>query len=193
MDIDVDIHPDVNPEELFNVIPASMVENGILKKHNVGYYFQNIPVHEDTGLSAITYKNSENFDFFKIDMIHVNLLKEFDSKEHLRRLMFKEPEWNLLLEREIVEQLFHIHKSFPVVYEIKPTSVLELADCLAIIRPNKIRLLDSYIRSKDRDIIRAELYNKTAPSDLRKSHAIPYAYLIIAQLNLLEERSNEIV
>lgn len=188
MDIDIDVSPEVNPLDLFNnITQASNNENGELKKHNVGYYFQAIPKDELTGLAAISYKNAHNFNFFKIDIIHVNLLKEFKSKEHLRSLMYAEPTWELLLEDKIVENLFHIHKSFDVVYAVKPTSVLELADCLALIRPNKIKLLDKYIKVQDKSDIRKILYNKTSPSDLRKSHAIPYAYLIIAQLNLIEE------
>jgi len=195
MDIDIDVSSDVSPEQLFpNVISASINEGGKLKKHNVGYYFQNIPFDEQSGLAAITYKNASNFNFFKIDIITVSLLDSFESKEQLRELMHCEPYWELLEERKIVEKLFHIHKSFDTIYNIKPRSVLELADCLALIRPNKIKLIDKYIRAKNKDSIREVLYKKEHPSDLRKSHAIPYAYLIIAQLNLIErELSNETI
>jgi len=189
MDIDIDVNPDIDPTKVFTgITPASMNEGGVLKRHNVGYYFQHIPTDEKTGLSAITYKNAENFNFFKIDIIHVNLLKEFKSKEQLRDLMHREPCWELFLERKIVEQLFHIHKSFDTVYKVKPTSIIELADCLALIRPNKVKLLPKYLRSKNKEELRGVLFDKQSPSDLRKSHAIPYAYLIIAQLNLLEEK-----
>lgn len=189
MDIDIDVSPDVVPTNLFpKIIRASMTENGTLKKHNVGYYFQNMPIDENTGLAAITYKNAENFNFFKIDIINVNLLKEFDSKNQLRKLMNKNPTWELLEYRKIVEQLFHIHKSFDIIYQVKPKSIIELADCLALIRPNKAKLLKKYLQTKDKGAVRKELFEKKSPSDLRKSHAIPYAYLIIAQLNLIEER-----
>ena len=187
MDIDIDVSSKTQPLEIFpDIIPASLNEAGKLRKHNVGYYFQSIPVDEVSGLSAITYKNAPNFNYFKVDIINLNLLDKFSSKKELRDLMHKEPLWDLLEERKIVEQLFHLHNKFDVVYKVKPRSILELADCLALIRPNKVKLIDKYIRAKDKTEIRKVLYTKQDPSDLRKSHAIPYAYLIIAQLNLIE-------
>jgi len=187
MDIDIDVKTEFKVEDYFdNAVRASMVENGILKKHNVGVYFQNIPVDEKTGLAAIQYKKALDFGYFKIDMIHLRLLDKFESKEQLREYMYREPMWELLEHEKIVKQLFHLSRSFDVVSRIKPTSVLELADCLAIIRPGKHELINSYI--KDKEAIRPELYKKEKASDLRKSHALPYAYLIIAQLNLLEEK-----
>jgi hypothetical protein len=67
---------------------------------------------------------------------------------------------------------------------MKPQSVSDLADCLAIIRPNKVKLADKYLKNK-RAVIK-ELYTKRDPSDLRKSHAIPYALLIVLQLHLIK-------
>lgn len=188
MDIDIDVSSNVDPREIFeNITPASLNENGKLKKHNVGYYFQPIPVDPQSGLSAITYKNASNFNYFKIDIISLRLLDSFSSKKELRELMYKEPTWELLEEKKIVEKLFHIHNKFDVINKIKPRSVLELADCLALIRPNKVGLIDKYVKGKNKEGIRKALYSKSDASDLRKSHAIPYAYLIIAQLNLIEK------
>lgn len=189
MDIDIDVKPTLKVKEVFpEVTEASINERGVLKKHNVGYYFQPIPRDSQTGLSAITYKTALQHNFFKIDIIPLSLLEEFESKEQLRDLMHKQPIWELFENRKIVEQLFHLYNNFDVVYQIKPKSVMEVADCLAIIRPGKIKLLKSYLKSKNKDEVRSLLYEKTAPSDLRKSHAIPYAYLIIAQLNLITEK-----
>jgi hypothetical protein len=162
-----------------------MVEHGELKKHNVGVYFQNIPKDEKTGLAAIPYKKAHDFGYFKIDMIHLKLLEQFESKEQLREYMYREPDWGLLEYEIVVKQLFHLSKSFDVVEKVKPASVLELADCLALIRPGKRKLINSYV--KDKDAVRNELYKKEKASELRKSHALPYAYLIIAQLNLIED------
>ena len=187
MDIDIDVPTKVKALEIFDdIIPASLNENNKLKKHNVGYYFQPIPTDEITGYAAIPYDSAEKFNFFKIDIIPLKLLDQFASKRELRELMHLEPTWELLEQRKIVEKLFHIHRSFETVYKIKPKSVIELADCLALIRPNKIKLIDKYVKSKDRSEIRKAIYHKEDASDLRKSHAIPYAYLIIAQLNLIE-------
>lgn len=188
MDIDIDVKTDVDPDEVFGdrITHASIVENGELKKHNVGVYFQNIPIDKRTGLSAIPYKKAQNFGFFKIDIIHLKLLNEFESKTQLREYMYREPDWGLLEYEEVVEKLFHLSKSFHIVNKVKPTTVQELADCLALIRPGKTKLINSYIKHKE--AMRDELYKKEKSSDLRRSHALPYAYLIIAQLNLIQDR-----
>jgi hypothetical protein len=186
MDIDIDVKTDVNPEKTFSgVTNASIVENGILKKHNVGVYFQNIPVDKQTGLAAIPYNKAHDFGYFKMDIIHLKLLDQFESKEQLRKYMNREPDWELLGYEKIVKQLFHLSKSFDVVEKIKPQNVIELADCLALIRPGKRKLINSYMKNKE--AVREELYKKEKASDLRKSHALPYAYLIIAQLNKLQD------
>jgi hypothetical protein len=193
MDIDIDVQSKLDPKSIFEkIIPASIVENGKLKKHNVGVYFQTIPQDKQTGLSAITYKTAPEYDFFKIDIIHLRLLDYFENKEELREMMYKSPDWDMLMDERIVSNLFHLSNSFDVVKKIKPKSIEQLADCLALIRPNKIKLIDKYIKQKDKTAIRKALYQKDGPSDLRKSHAIPYAYLIIAQLNMIREGIYEI-
>ena len=188
MDIDIDLKTDFNPNDYFNITHASMVENGHLKKHPAGVYFQFIPEDKVTGLSAIPYKESEDIGFLKIDMLHLSLLNEFSNKSQIRELLKKEPNWSLLEDENIVKKLFHIGNHFDVVEIIKPKSVLELSDILALIRPGKRKLLEEYIESPEKT--RKELYTKRINSDMRKSHTIPYALLIVLQLHLLEN-SNE--
>lgn len=185
MDIDIDVRPDTDVSKLFpTVVRASMVENGVLKPHIVGYYFQNVPVDKLTGLCAIPYENAEDFDLFKIDMLHLNILDLFENKQQIRKLLKRQPEWNLLDDPEVVAKLFHLGKHFDTVKRLKPRSIDDLADALAIIRPNKKHLIDKYVR--DKSLVRMELYVKSDPSDLRKSHAIPYAMLIVLQLHLIK-------
>lgn len=188
MDIDIDISPKVNIDNIFKLTHASIIEKNKLKKHLVGVYFQNIPKDPITNYAAIPYNQAEQLGYYKIDMLHVNLLEKFqnifESKNEMKVLMNRTPNWKLLENKQIVEQLFHISNHFDVVYQIKPKSVLELADVLAIIRPGKKILIDKYIRNKKE--IRKELYTKREKSDLRKSHAIPYALMIVIQLNLIE-------
>lgn len=184
MDIDIDITPKFKPSTIFNVTPASIVERGELKKHNVGVYFQNIPVDVVTGYAAIPYKEAQEHGFFKIDMLNLTILENFESKDEIRQLLKIEPDWTLLEDEEVVANLFHLAKHYDVLQKLKPRSVSELADCLAIIRPNKVHLVDKYVKNK-RAVLK-ELYTKREPSDLRKSHAIPYALLIVLQLHLFK-------
>lgn len=184
MDIDIDCWKHLVPEKVFPYwTRGSTVERGKLEKHIVGGYFQMIPKDQITGLSAIPYKEAEKLGFLKIDFLHLNLLDNINSKEQLRELASKEPNWDLLNDKTVVEKLFHISKHYDLVSIIKPRSIDTLADVLMLIRPGKLHLIDKYIESPE--IVKSKLYEKTLPSDLRRSHAIAYAVNIVVQLNLL--------
>jgi hypothetical protein len=185
MDIDIDLRSDFKLERVFrNAIPAATVEKDELKRHVVGAYFQNIPKDPITNLAAIPYEQAEELGYLKIDFLSLSLLGVFESKEEVLRLARKEPKWKRLEDREFVEKLFHISKHYDMVSRVKPTSVLELADILALIRPGKTILLDKYLRNKK--AARNELYTKRQVSDLRKSHAIAYAVNIVINMHLVE-------
>lgn len=181
MDIDLDLRPDFNPDSIFDIIHASMNEDGVLRKHPAGVYFQHIPTDKVTELSAIPYKQAEEVGYLKVDMLHLSLLKDFKNKAEIRKLINREPNWKLLEDETIVSQLFHIGNHFDVVKMVKPRSVEALSDILALIRPGKRNLLDAYLKSPE--AIRPELYTKRINSDMRKSHTIPYALLIVLQLH----------
>lgn len=184
MDIDIDLPPKFEPEKFFNIVRATMIERGEAKAHNAGVYFQNMPKDSITGLAAIPFREADEHGFFKIDMLSLHLLDNFESKDEIRQLLKIEPDWTLLEDETVVEKLFHLGRHFETVYKMKPKSVSDLADCLAIIRPNKTHLIDKYAKNK-RAVIK-ELYTKRDASDLRKSHAVPYALLIVLQLHLIK-------
>lgn len=184
MDIDIDLRPDFDPDTLFDVTHASMVENGDMRRHPAGVYFQRIPVDPLTGLSAIPYKESEDAGYMKVDFLHLSLLKRFKSKAEMKRLLKLEPDWTLLESEETVRGLFHIGNHFDLVSQVKPKSVQDLSDILALMRPGKRGLLDEYLKSPE--AVRPELYTKRINSDMRKSHTVPYALLIVLQLHTIE-------
>jgi len=187
MDIDIDFPTEFDPLDYFDqAVRASMVKNNDLKKHPVGAYFQNMPKDKITDLAAIPYEQAEELGFFKIDFLHLSLLDNFDNKDEIRALVKIEPDWNLLLNEEVVGKLFQIHRHYKILNQIKPTSVQELADSISLIRPGKRNLLNAYIKNKE--LIRQELYRK--PDDgqyyFKKSHAISYALTIVLQLHLIK-------
>lgn len=189
MDIDIDLRSDFKLERVFkNATPASTFEKESkeLKRHVVGAYFQNIPKDHLTGLAAIPYEEAEELGYLKIDFLNLSLLSHFESKEEVLYFARKEPKWDRLMDREFTERLFHISKHYDVVAQVKPRSILELADILALIRPGKMILLDKYLRNKK--ATRNELYTKRQVSDLRKSHAIAYAVNIVINMNLIEAK-----
>jgi hypothetical protein len=184
MDVDIDLKTDFDPLTYFSeAVRASMVKNGELVKHPAGAYFQSIPVDPVTGLAAIPFEPAEQLGYFKIDFLHLSTLDYFDNKEQIRKLLKREPNWDLLQDPNVVSKLFQIHKHYRLLAEVKPRSVQALADCIALIRPGKRHLLSAY--KKAPDVVRKELYRKQDEGySFKKSHAIAYAMTIVLQLHL---------
>lgn len=192
MDIDLDLKTDFDPLEIFpEAVRASRVEKEQLVKHNVGVFFQDIPVDRMTGLAAIPYKQAEEVGYFKIDFLHLSVLDDFGSKEEIRELLKHDPDWSLLMRPDVVGKLFQIHRQYDLVSKLAPKSIVELADCLALMRPSKVHLINKYVETKntpDHDLIRKELFTK--PTDgkawFKKPHAVAYAMNIVLQLHLVK-------
>ena len=187
MDIDIDFKTDFDPLDYFDeAVRASQVNKGIITKHNAGVYFQKMAKDCVSGFAAIPYKEAEKEGYFKVDFLHLSLLDHFESKDEIRQLIKVEPDWLLLESAVHVQKLFQIHRHYDIVNQIKPTSVIELADAIALIRPGKRYLLDVYL--KDKTAVRPELYRK--PEDdryyFKKGHAISYALSIVLQLHLIK-------
>ncbi len=186
MDIDLDFPTTFDPTKIFDkIVPASMVKNKELVKHPCGHYLQNIAVDGETGLAAIPYDKAEEMGYFKIDFLHLSILDHFQSKEEIRTLLKLEPDWNLLLNEENVLKLFQIHRHYDLLKKVKPRSVQELADCIALIRPHKRHLVREYIADKEK--VRPLLYRQSDEdkSSFKKSHSVAYALTIVLQLHLI--------
>ena len=186
-DIDIDVKDrDVLLKKLKH-IPASIINNGEIKKHNTGVYFTDIPTHPFTNSANIDYKEAEDGGYFKLDILNVGVYENVKDEKHLQQLIDQEPDWSLLEHKEIVEQLFHIHNHYDIVSKLKPTSVEQLAAVLAIIRPAKRNLLNATWPE-------IELNVWTKPQDdtyyFKKSHAIGYALAICVQMNLMSNRQS---
>lgn len=187
MDIDIDLQSDFDPLDIFpEATRASMVKQNKLVKHNVGVYFQDIPIDKITGLAAIPYDKAEELGYFKIDFLHLHFLDHLQSKDEVRKLIDIEPDWSMLEDRDIVEKLQHIHNHFDLISQIQPKCIQELADCLALIRPAKRKLLNAYL--KDREKTRKFLYQKSENGRyyFKKGHAISYALNIVIQMHLIK-------
>ena len=182
-DIDIDLKNRDDVLTKLKHIPASIITNTV-KKHNTGVYFHDIPHDPSTNLSTINYKEAEDLGYFKIDLLNVNIYEYVSNEAHLNRLLEREPDWNLLLHKEIVEQLFHIHDHYDIVAQMQPKSINQLAMVLAIIRPAKRQLLGESWQT-----IQEQVWSKPKDNSyyFKKSHAVSYAYAIIVQLNSLCE------
>ena len=185
-DIDIDFLDRSKALSILEHRIAMRDHKGDKVKHNTGVYFQEIPHNPFSNISTIDYETAEDRGYFKIDFLNVSMYEGVRDEAHLTSLLDREPLWDLLEHREIVEKLFHISDHYTLLWRLKPTSIEQLAAVLAIIRPAK-RYLEHY----NWDGIMKEVWIKPTTGDLyffKKSHAIAYACAIVIQLNLICEQ-----
>lgn len=187
MDIDIDTPGNFNPMDIFPTwIKASNNIGGELKPHPCGVYAQNMAKDPVTGLAAIPYDVAEDIGYLKLDFLHNTVYNHFSSKEEIDALINIEPEWNLLLIPSVQDKLFQLSKHGQLLDTIKPKSVEDLADALALIRPGKKEFLNLYLKNKNE--CRKLLYGKDPKGgySFKRSHAIAYALVIVLQLHLID-------
>ena len=184
-DIDIDFADRKKILDIIEHTPAAMVDqDGTFKKHNSGVYCTSIPVNPLTGTASFDYKEAEQRGYFKIDFLNVSVYNDVRDEAHLNQLMETEPLWDLLLENDFTEKLFHVNGHGSILREMKPQSVEQLAAVLAVIRPAK-----RYLIGKDWSEIEAEVWQKPDGDEyyFKKAHAIAYAHVIVVQMNLICE------
>ena len=187
-DIDIDFLNRTTVLDIIQHVPASIIEKGVFRKHNTGVYCNSIPVNPLTGCASIDYKEAEKRGYCKIDFLNVSIYQGVRDEEHLIRLLNQEPLWDLLLEDDFTEKLFHVNGHGSILREMKPQSVEQLAAVLAVIRPAK-----RYLIGKDWTTVMTEVWVKPQSDEyfFKKSHAHAYAAAIVVQMNLICEQLNE--
>lgn len=186
-DIDIDCKSSFDPISIFpEAVRASLYRDQKLTPHPCGVYFQSVPKDPITGLAAVPYDIAEELDCFKVDFLHLHVYDYFNSSEEIRELIKHDPDWELLKIPSVVAQLFQVSKHYELIEQIKPKSVIELADCLALIRPQKRFMLKYYLQNPEK--ARADLYRQDTDSGyaFKKAHAIAYALVIVLQLHLIK-------
>ena len=183
-DIDIDFIDRDQALKLFEHIPASRVDNGKLVKHNTGVYLHEVPVDAVSSLCQIPYEQAEDEKYFKIDFLNVGIYKGVRDEKHLNQLMETEPLWDLLLQDEFADLLFHLNGHGAILRKTCPSSVEELAAVLAMIRPAKRNLIGKFWPE-----IMKEVWTKPKTDEyyFKKSHATAYAMAIVVQMNLICE------
>ena len=187
-DVDIDFFDRDGTLKLFKHAPASIIKDDKIEKHKTGVYFHAVPTHPVTGHSTLDYKKAEDRGYFKIDCLNVNIYKNIKSEQELVELMIEEPDWDMLKDQKIVDQLFHLNGHYNIVSKLEPKNVEQLAAVLAIIRPAKRGLM-----YKDWINILKEVWIK--PTDgsyfFKKSHAVAYAHAIVVQMNLIKREGDK--
>lgn len=154
-----------------------------IRPHPSGHYVDsNVPVDCLTGMAAIDHKESDELGFTKIDLLTNTSYDMFDSKQDVIDNLNKEPKWDLLLDEKFVAGLPQISKQFYLLQQVRPRSIEELADILALMRPGKMHLLESYLKNPEK--VRPNLYRKPKKGFIfKKSHAIAYAAMLVCVMN----------
>lgn len=183
-DIDIDF---ANRDQVLNLIPHIKARRDSadgVAAHNTGIYAQSIPYDPLTNIAGIEYKQAEERGYYKIDFLNVNIYKDVKDEAHLTQLMEAEPIWELLLQDEFTDLLFHLKGHGNIIRKTPPNSVEQLAAVLAMIRPSKRHLI-----GKSWPEILMEVWTKPENDEyyFKKPHAIAYAVAVIVQMNLICE------
>lgn len=187
-DVDIDVAPGVDRTTLGVRAMVYNKETEKILPHAAGVYFRDIPVDPLTGNSAIDYETADELGYPKADILNNSAYSMFSTKEEVILFMNMPPKWESLVDPVMVSKLPHIGKHLELIQKIAPTSIIELADCLALIRPGKIHLIDDYLKNKK--VTRKNLYVKPKSGIyFKKSHAISYACMIICVMNKINNPS----
>ena len=183
-DIDIDFADRTKILDIIKHVPATIFEKGVNRKHNTGVYCSSIPFNPITKSASFDHKVAEARGYFKIDFLNVGIYKDVKDEEHLNSLLQKEPLWDLLQQDDFVNLLFHVNGHGNILRQMKPTSVLELAAVLAVLRPAK-----RYLIGKDWSTVNKEVWQKPEGDEyyFKKAHAVAYAAAIVVQMNLICE------
>lgn len=154
--------------------------------HPCGVYPQRIAADPVTGLAAVPYEEAEELGFMKVDFLHLQVYQHFKTRLEIEELLQQEPDWSLLQVPSVQTKLFQLAKHGDLLSDLKPRSILELADVMALIRPGKKQFIGLY--KKEREVARRVLYAKDESGySFKKSHAICYSFVILLQLHLIEQ------
>jgi DNA polymerase III alpha subunit len=180
-DIDIDFADRTKALNILKHVDARIDSS---KKHNTGVYCTSIPYNPIDNISTLDYKTAEERGYFKLDFLNVSVYEGVNSIQHLKKLLNTEPIWDLLLEDDFTNRLFHVNGHGAILREMKPTTIEQLAAVLAMIRPAKRHLI-----GKDWNIVNAEVWQKPEGDEyyFKKAHAIAYAHVIVVQMNLICE------
>jgi len=183
-DVDIDVGDRDRVLSLIKHVHASMRNVNPIRKHPSGFYITDIPYDPVMDMAAIDYTEAEARGYFKIDLLNVFVYSLVKDEAHLERLM-QEPDWSMLNDRKIVEQLIHLGNHYNSIQKMPEpiNSIPRLAMFLAAIRPAKKHLIGKTWKEVSQTI-----WDKDSTEySFKKSHSISYSQLIVVHMNLLKE------
>jgi len=183
-DIDIDFANRDKALALLQHIPAGIIRDGNLVKHNTGIFVTDIPQDPFTGIASLDYQAAEDRGYVKLDFLNVSLYNQVRDEAHLVELMSKEPDWAKLYDSEFCAKLMHVGNHYDTLISMPEAvdSIPRMAMFLAIIRPAKRHLIGKTWKE-----VAKTIWEK--PTDgtyhFKRSHSISYAHLVVINMNLL--------
>lgn len=185
-DIDIDFASRTDAQRVLGGIPASIMRDGKISRHNTGVYFHRVPVDPITGLCSIDYEEAERKGLFKVDLLNVGVYELIRDEPHLLDMMSRPLDWAVFEDPAFVSRLFHLGNHGDLTARLRPTSVMDLAMILAMIRPGK-KHLQSRCEKHGFGAVASEIWERSDGDEyfFKKSHAVSYAMLVYVHANLL--------
>lgn len=184
-DVDIDLGSRDTLLKLIDHVPAAMRNVHPIRKHSTGVHVTDIPYDPINKMAAIDYKEAASRGYFKLDLLNVHVYNSVRDEAHLDELM-KEPDWSMLKDRAIVEQLIHLGNHFNSLCKTQGpvNSIPRLAMFLAMIRPAK-----RFLIGESWEKVNKLVWDKDHDGySFKKSHSLAYAQLVVVHMNLLKEK-----
>jgi len=188
-DIDIDFGDRTKILSLIKHVPATIIRNSEVTKHNTGIFVTEIPVDPFTGLASIDYEAAESRGYVKLDFLNVHLYSLVKNEQHLEQLLVTEPPWHRLYNRSFCEQLIHLGNHYDALIRMPELvdDINKLAMFLAVIRPAKRHLI-----GKSWNEVAKTVWEKNATGEyqFKRSHSLAYANLVVVSMNLLNDSTH---
>jgi len=187
-DVDIDFGDREQILRHLKHIPAAMRNVVPMRKHATGIHVTDIPYDGVNNMANIDYSDAERRGYFKLDLLNVHVYSQVNSEEHLIELM-GEPDWNMLNDKKIVEQLIHLSNHYYNMQKMPEpiNSIPRLAMFLAVIRPAKKHLIGLTWKKVAETVWEKE----STDYHFKKSHSVAYANLVVVHMNLLRHALNK--
>lgn len=184
-DIDIDFGDRDKILEHIKYIPASMRNVTPIRKHNTGIHVTEIPYDAINDMASIDYTDAEKRGYLKLDFLNVHVYEKVRDENHLIELM-KEPNWDMLNNSSLVEQIIHLNNQYHNIQKMPEpiNSIPRLAMFLAIIRPGKKHLIGLSWKEVAKTVWEKDSTGYT----FKKSHSLGYAWLVAVHMNLISEQ-----
>lgn len=182
-DIDIDVPNRDQVLKLIAHIPARLVVNNQIRKHNTGVHVTEIPRDPVNDCAAIDYEEADQRGYFKIDFLNMSVYQLIKDPKHYDSVLAADIPWTRLWQdSDWASQLVHVGKYNELLNTMRPDSIPRMAAFISIIRPGKAHLQNRPWKQVfesvwDGDDSRGFVF--------KKSHAVSYAHLVALHMRLL--------